>query len=383
MDDKEIGIYIHIPFCKQKCLYCDFPSYAGAESYMEPYLNALLEEMTSVGGKLSDYNIKSIYIGGGTPTYFKTSYIGNILETCYLHFNIEDDAEITIEANPGTLDRRKLLDLKSFGINRLSLGVQAWQNRLLKFLGRIHDSQQVVSNIQWARDAGFDNISVDIMFGLPNQTVEEWMDTLRNVCSLKVEHISAYSLKIEEGTALCTMVQDGVVQPIDESTERYMYHEGISFLKDRGYIQYEISNFAKGGRKSVHNLIYWKDREYMGFGCSAHSYIDRMRQYNYQDIEQYIYAMNKNGQGVEHKEYIARDVERFEMIMMGLRLTEGVNKLEFKQRFGSSLDSYYGDIISLLKEDGLLEEDHKAIFLTPRGMDIQNTILLDFLDYMG
>jgi len=383
VEEKEIGIYIHIPFCKKKCIYCDFPSYSGAELYMEPYLYALLDEITILGTKFSKYDIKSIYIGGGTPTYFKTSYIGRILETCFSCFNVKENAEITIESNPGTLGKKTFLELKRLGINRLSLGVQAWQNELLKFLGRIHTSQQVVSSVRWAREAGFQNINVDIMFGIPNQTVEEWMVTLENVCSLEVDHISAYSLKIEEDTALYSMVQNGVIHPMDECTERHMYHEGISFLRQRGYIQYEISNFAREGKKSVHNLIYWKDDEYIGFGCGAHSYINRVRWYNYKDIEQYIYTMNKNGHGMEYREYIDSNIERFEMIMMGLRLIEGVNKAEFERRFGKPLDFYYRDAISQLKRNGLLDENDSSIYLTPRGLDIQNTVLLAFLDYMG
>ena len=382
MGNRELGIYIHIPFCKSKCLYCDFPSYAGAESYMTPYLEALLREIKLVREDICDYKIKSIYIGGGTPTYFKTDYIEKILETCYRLFHIDKDAEITIEANPGTLDIDKLMALRRFGINRLSMGVQAWQGKHLKALGRIHSSDQVRADIDWARTAGFENISVDLMFGLPNQTVSEWMDTLENVCRLDVEHISAYSLKVEEGTPLYEMVQGKDIQLIDEVIERQMYSEGISFLGDHGYLQYEISNFAKEGFKSVHNLIYWKDEEYIGFGCGAHSYIDNVRWHNYSSIAKYVEAIEMNGNGIEHREYISTDVERFETIMMGLRLAEGVNKKEFLQRFGKPIDFYYRDAICKLKNDGLLKEDDLSIYIPPKGMDIQNTILLAFLDYI-
>ncbi len=382
MKDGEIGIYIHIPFCMKKCLYCDFPSYAGVKWQMAPYLKALLKEMKAARDEIADYNIGSIYIGGGTPTFFKTPYISSIMETCTSLFNIDGAAEVTIEANPGTLNKERLKVLREMGINRLSIGVQAWQTGLLRTLGRIHDSNQVISDIDWAREVGFENISVDLMFGLPNQTFDQWAETLDNVCNLDVEHVSAYSLKVEEGTPLYTMVANGTLELVDEDTERNMYHHGISFLKSKGYIQYEISNFAKEGYRSRHNLRYWKNGEYIGFGCGAHSYLRGMRRYNYPQIEKYIDTIEKRGHAIADSEYVGKDIERFETVMMGLRLMEGVNKREFLERFGNSLDFYYGDVILKLKTDGLLREDDTSICLTMRGMDIQNTVLLAFLDYM-
>lgn len=383
MANREIGIYIHIPFCKSKCLYCDFPSYAGAEGEMESYLEALLQEMDIEKDHIYDSKIKSIYIGGGTPTYFKTDYIGEILYKCYELFDVGKDAEITIEANPGTLDREKLMDLREYGINRLSMGLQAWQSRHLKALGRTHDSNKVREEVISAKAIGFGNISVDLMFGLPSQTMDEWMETLENVCSLDVEHISAYSLIIEEGTPLYNMVQRKEIRPIDEDIERQMYREGVAFLKSNGYDQYEISNFAKRGFKSIHNLIYWRDEDYIGFGCGAHSYTENIRRYNYYKIRDYIAAIEQSGSATEYREYIDTDIERFEMIMMGLRLIEGVDKGKFLQRFGKPIDFYYRDVILKLKHDGLLAEDDQAIYVTPRGMDIHNTVLLAFLDYIN
>lgn len=383
MANRELGIYIHIPFCKSKCLYCDFPSYAGAEGEMESYLEALLQEMELGKNHIYDRKIKSIYIGGGTPTYFKTDYIGKILHKCYELFDIDRGTEITIEANPGTLDRQKLIALREYGINRLSMGLQAWQSRHLKALGRTHDSDKVRTEVNSAKAIGFENISVDLMFGLPGQTMDEWIETLENVCSLDVEHMSTYSLIIEEGTPLHEMVERKEVRPIDEDIERQMYREGIAFLKSNGYEQYEISNFAKKGFQSIHNLIYWRDEDYIGFGCGAHSYTENIRRYNYHKIGDYIAAIEQSGSAIEYREHIDTNIERFEMIMMGLRLTEGVDKGEFLQRFGKPLDFYYRDVILKLKHDGLLAEDYQSIYITPRGMDIHNTVLLAFLDYIN
>lgn len=382
MGNEDLGIYIHIPFCQSKCLYCDFPSYAGQEEKMEAYFRALLREIDIQSNYISKKKIRSIYIGGGTPTYFRTSYIGKILDRCYSQFTISGEEEITIEANPGTLDREKLIALKGFGINRLSVGLQAWQLKHLKALGRTHDSNRVKSEIESAREVGFENISVDLMFGLPSQTIYDWVETLEKVCSLETDHISAYSLIIEEETPLYEMVRRGEHSPIDESLERHMYREGVSILEGNGFEQYEISNFAKRGYRSIHNLIYWENGNYIGFGCGAHSNTDNIRRYNYRGIDDYILAMDSCRNPVEHRECIDLDIERFETIMMGLRLIDGIDKNRFLHRFGKPIDFYYRDTISKLKGDGLLGEDEKSIYVTSRGMDIHNTVILEFLDYV-
>ncbi|NMA94860.1 MAG: oxygen-independent coproporphyrinogen III oxidase [Clostridiales bacterium] len=380
MKKEDIGVYIHIPFCMSKCVYCDFVSYAGLEDMMEPYLGALLREIELNMTPLQNRGIKSIYIGGGTPTFYETDYIGRILEKCYSTFKIKADAEISIEANPGTVDEEKLKDLRRYGINRMSIGLQAWQQVHLEALGRNHSSEMIKKEIEWAKDAGFNNLNIDLMFGLPDQDMDEWVETLDKVTDLNVEHISTYSLIVEEDTPLFDMVDRGDMRLLNEDVERAMHKEAIKRLKDSGYEHYEISNFAKPNFKSVHNLIYWQNQDYIGFGCAAHSYINNIRRYNYRDIKEYIYNVNQKQTFIEYREHIEPDIERFESVMMGLRLIEGLDKEDFRKRFGRPIHFFYGNAIEQLKEDGFLEESNRSIYVTSKGMDIHNTILLAFLD---
>ena len=258
---KTIGLYIHIPFCRQKCLYCDFPSWAGKEGQMQGYVDALTKEIENRGKAYSDRKVISVFFGGGTPTTLSVPMLEQLMQAVFESWDIAEDAEITTEANPGTLDGEMAAALKKMGFNRLSMGVQAWQNRLLKDLGRIHTIESFQENYKAVREAGFGNVNTDLMFALPNQTMADWQETVRNIVALHPEHISAYSLILEEGTPFFDRYEKGELEPAAEELDREMYHWAVDYLAKMGYGQYEISNFAKKGRQSRHNRIYWQADE--------------------------------------------------------------------------------------------------------------------------
>jgi len=376
---RQLGVYIHFPFCLKKCHYCDFPSYQGMERWMEPYLEALFREILEWKGEVCDYAVKSIYLGGGTPTLFSGKQIARVLEVCFKSFNVRKDAEITIEANPGTVDLDKLSALRGAGVNRLSIGLQAWQDKHLRFLGRIHSSSDFVQSVMYAKEAGFENINVDVMFGLPYQTVEDWLETLEKVCSFEIQHISMYSLKVESGTPLHRWYEQGKFSLPTQEEDRLMYYKGREYVSGFGLKQYEISNFAIPGKECVHNLIYWHNEEYIGCGSGAHSYFNNERFSNTSDVEEYIQAVMNGTQRINYREKIGEEDERFETVMLGLRLVEGVNKQRFKARFGRDIEFYYGKTIKKLMKQGLLIDDEVSIRLTEKGMDVQNVVLLEFM----
>jgi len=377
---RDIGLYIHFPFCLRKCNYCDFFSYQGMEEWISPYVDALCKELREWKEKLVDYRVKTIYIGGGTPTLVPAELTARVLDLCRIIFYVKDDAEITIEANPGTISREKLSVLKSSGINRLSMGLQAWQERHLKTLGRLHRSEDFIRSVDSARDAGIDNINADVMFGLPGQTIDEWLETLYRVCMLGMEHISMYSLKVEEGTLFYTWLRQGKINLPTQEEDRLMYYKGRNFLHQHGLEQYEISNFAVSGRECIHNLIYWNNEEYIGCGSGAHSYFNKERFSNHRDIKSYVEAVMTGTSRIEYRELVDETNERFETIMLGLRLVRGIDKEGFVRRFGRDIYHYYGDAVEKLIGKELLVDDGRYIRLTNRGMDVQNSVLLEFLD---
>lgn len=376
---RQLGIYIHFPFCARKCHYCDFPSYQGMERWMQPYLEALCREIGEWKDKLCGYTVKSIYLGGGTPTLFSGEQIAKVLEVCFNSFCVREDAEITVEANPGTVDRDKLSALRKAGVNRLSIGLQAWQDRHLRFLGRIHCSGDFVKSVMDAKEAGFENINVDVMFGLPCQTIGKWLETLEKACSFGIQHVSMYSLKVEEGTPLHRLYEQGRFSLPTQEEDRLMYYRGREYVARFGLKQYEISNFAIPGKECVHNLIYWHNEEYIGCGSGAHSYFNNERFSNTADVKEYIRSAVDGTPRVDYRERIGKEDERFETIMLGLRLVEGVSKQKFKDRFGRDMEFYYGHVIKRLVEQGLLIDDGASIRLTPMGMDVQNVVLLEFM----
>lgn len=373
-ENKEVGLYIHIPFCKQKCLYCDFPSFCGKEKLMLDYAKALGEEIRSIAHR----KIGTIFIGGGTPTYLNMEG-WNIIKDSIKGLDKAKDIEFSVEMNPGTVDKEKLKFLKNMGVNRLSVGLQAWQNVLLKKLGRIHEIKDFIEAYNEAREVGFNNINIDIMFGLPDQTMEDLKETLQKVVELNPEHISCYSLIIEEGTIFNKLYDEEKLNVPTEDIERDMYAYCIKFLKDKGYSQYEISNFSKEGRKCKHNLIYWDLKEYIGCGSAAHSYIDGIRYRHTENVEKYIETMN-NGEDIKmdlHKNSLKEDMEEF--MFMGLRKIKGISVDEFRKRFNKNIMDVYKDTINKYLENNLLIMDEGRICLSARGIEVSNSVMCDFI----
>lgn len=376
---KTIGLYIHIPFCRQKCLYCDFPSWAGKEGQMQGYIDALTKEIENRGKEYADRKVVSVFFGGGTPTTLTVPMLEQLMQAVFANWDIAEDAEITTEANPGTLDGEMASALKRMGFNRLSMGVQAWQNRLLRDLGRIHTIETFQENLKAVREAGFTNINADLMFALPNQSMADWQETVRNIVALNPEHISAYSLILEEGTPFFDRYEKGELKPAEEDLDREMYHWAVGYLAEHGYEQYEISNFAKKGRESRHNRIYWQAEEYLGMGLGSHSYMAGERFHNIYDLQKYMQADGDVSLLKEEVEVITEEDALAEFMFLGLRLTEGVSFARFRERFGREMKNIYGEQIEELEKDGLLQEDEKGIRLTARGVDISNFVFEKFL----
>ncbi|MGN0135242.1 radical SAM family heme chaperone HemW [Anaerotignum sp.] len=374
-----IGLYIHIPFCRQKCLYCDFPSFAGKEGMMQAYVDALTAEIRNRGKEYHRRKVSSVFFGGGTPTVLEISMLKQLMQAIFASWDVAEDAEITTEANPGTLDPEMAGALRKMGFNRLSMGVQAWQNRLLKDLGRIHTIEEFLKNYQAVREAGFENVNVDLMFALPHQTMADWQETVKNITALQPEHISAYSLIIEEGTPFFDRYEKGLLEPASEELDREMYHWAVDYLAENDYAQYEISNFAKKGRQSRHNRIYWQAEEYLGMGLGAHSYMEGKRFHNEYDLQAYIAAKGEVSLLKEEIEVITETDALAEFMFLGLRLTEGVSFERFRARFGKEVYEIYGAQVAELTEAGLLEEDAEGIRLTRRGMDVSNVAFEKFL----
>ena len=342
-------------------------------------MDALTKEITNRAKEYSDRKVVSVFFGGGTPTTLSIPMLEQLMQAILANWDIAKDAEITTEANPGTLDREMADALKKMGFNRLSMGVQAWQNRLLKDLGRIHTIESFQENYHAIREAGFDNVNTDLMFALPNQIMEDWQETVQNIVALEPEHISAYSLILEEGTPFYDKYEKGELKPAEEELDREMYHWAVEYLAEHGYSQYEISNFAKNDRQSRHNRIYWQAEEYLGMGLGSHSYMNGERFHNIYDLQGYIKADGEVSLLKEEVEIITEEDALAEFMFLGLRLTEGVSFERFKERFGQEMKNIYGSQIAELVRDGLLEEDEIGIRLTGRGVDISNFVFEKFL----
>lgn len=371
---KSVALYIHIPFCAQKCLYCDFPSYAGKENCMMEYAMALASEIDS----LKYRKIKTIFIGGGTPTYLSLEG-WKIISKSIERLDTDPNLEFTVEGNPGTFTTEILNLLKEMGVNRLSIGLQATQDSLLKELGRIHTYEDFKQSFEMARNIGFHNINVDLMFGLPSQSLVQWLDTLEKITQLSPEHLSCYSLIIEEGTVFYNKFKNGTLKLPHEELERAMYYETIEHLRKKGYMQYEISNFAKDHMVCNHNLVYWNLDEYIGCGSAAHSYIDGFRYRNEENIEKYIEKMNVKGNVKLEKTKNSQKDDMEEFMFMGLRKIEGISKNEFKQRFNIDIHSVYGTVINKYIITKFMVECDDNIFLTYEGIQLSNVIMSEFL----
>ena len=387
---REIGIYVHIPFCKQKCYYCDFKSYANKEELIEKYIKWLKYEIKEVGeGNKLDYEndlddlvtVKTIDIGGGTPSYLDSKYIKEIIEEIRENFKLADKVEITIEVNPGTVNKTKLLDYINSGINRISIGLQSKDNELLKRIGRIHKYEDFLQTYNMAREVGFKNINVDLMLALPGQTIAKLEKGLKQVIDLQPEHISLYSLIIEDGTKIEKMLKNNEITLPDENIERKMYWETKKVLEEAGYIHYEISNFAKEGYKSEHNWNCWSQKEYMGFGVAAHSYTNDVRFSNIDSIEEYIenYEQGNVTDNFVFHEKQTQSSKMKEYMMLGLRKIEGISIQEFKNKFvGNPLYIYRKELQKLVEEE-LIEIELDKIKLTKKGLDFANIVWEEFI----
>ncbi|AEV69324.1 radical SAM family heme chaperone HemW [Acetivibrio clariflavus] len=374
-----IGIYIHIPFCKTKCYYCDFNSFACRDEFVPAYFSALKKEIALYSEKLKGFNIKSVFIGGGTPSSVDAQYIYEVMHLIYKEFCIDKEAEISIEANPGTLTVEKLKTYKDIGINRISIGLQAWQDTILKRLGRIHTSEEFEQNFKAARKIGFDNINVDLIFGIPGQTVEDWRYTLEMVTALEPEHLSCYSLKIEEGTVFGNMLERGELVPLEDDIDREMYSFCKDYLLKKGYRHYEISNFAKPGFTCRHNLIYWQAEEYIGFGTGAHSFFESARFNNKYDLEGYINDIKEGKAVSENFEFINEKERMAEFMILGLRLIDGVRMEDFRRRFNEEIHKVYGHQIDRMVEKNLLTVKDGRIALSSLGLDFANQVFMEFI----
>lgn len=392
---EELSLYIHIPFCVRKCGYCDFLSAPADEKARDRYVQALLMEIERYRGtETADRKIKTLYIGGGTPSTLSVKQLECIMQKIKCTFNFHGDMETSMEMNPGTASKEKCRALYQMGINRLSIGLQSTNDMELKTLGRIHSYEDFLNTYTWCREAGFQNINVDLMAALPYQTVESYTTGLRKIIRLAPEHISAYSLILEEGTPFYQKYNSGCYPLPDEEQERLMYRETEQILAQAGYERYEISNYAKKGYACRHNLVYWQGGDYLGLGLGSSSYMDGVRFHNTTDFNTYV----NQGAYVEDREGLSVQAKMEEFMFLGLRVMAGVSGTEFEKRFGKTMEDVYGDVLRKHEEEGLLQierkEDRKEaaaaepakgktniekVMLTTNGVDVSNYVFVDFL----
>jgi len=372
------AVYVHIPFCRQKCKYCDFNSYAAASSLYEAYIDALISEIIFRSSELRDLNIKSIYIGGGTPTLLTPFLLEKVLTSIKKHFLVAKDAEVSIEANPETLTADKAVALRQIGINRMSIGFQSLDNDCLRALGRKHTAKQAINAFKVAREAGFDNINVDLIFGAPGQSLAGWALTLEQAISLEPEHVSCYGLTVEPGTRLEHEIASGKLKVADQDLQSDMFVYTIESLNESGYEHYEISNYAKGGKQCKHNLVYWNNGDYIGFGAGAHSKIGNKRFHNVLGIEDYINS-SRNYSYTEGVLELTMKGEMSDTIFLGLRKMEGVSLKEFELSFGISLLNLYAEQVKELISDGFVRIENGRLKLTQKGILLGNEVFLRFI----
>jgi oxygen-independent coproporphyrinogen-3 oxidase len=365
------GLYVHIPFCKSKCLYCDFNSYQGLDALHDSYVSALIKEIELAARKRDLPAVTSVYFGGGTPTSLNAKLLRKILSVCLSVFSVSPDIEVSIEANPDTIDLAKLIELRKSGFNRLSIGAQSFNKTFLGVLGRPHKLDEILDGYFNARKAGFDNINLDLIFGIPGESRDDWAKTLQQAVTLNPEHISAYCLTLSEKKSL--------LKEAEEDVQADMYLYARSYLESQNFKHYEISNFARNDRRCRHNLLYWKNRAYLGFGAGAHSHLDQTRFYNCSFPADYIRKIERTGNAcVEAKDVSSEDMVA-ESAFLGLRLNEGINLCDFKQRCGVSFENYYASQVESLKARGLLEANGDYLRLTERGLLLANQVFMEFV----
>lgn len=412
--EQPLALYIHVPFCIKKCAYCDFLSAPAALNVQREYVKALKREIAAEAKRAAEYKVISVFFGGGTPSILETGEIAEILKVIADSFRLCRDAEITVECNPGTLDAAKLASYRQAGANRLSIGLQSADNRELVLLGRIHTWEEFLDSYRLARAAGFQNINIDLMSALPGQTLSSYTDTLKKVIALEPEHISAYSLMIEEGTPFyerygtkakeksgaghgkcreqtgktesseslpendAEVCKEPAALP-DEETERLMYEQTGLILKQAGYDRYEISNYAKAGRECRHNICYWERTEYLGFGTGAASLFRGCRFERERELAAYLRRIEGGGSAVTNLQQLSKQDAMEEFMFLGLRMMKGIEKSRFRQEFGQDIYEVYGDVLYKYKRLELLAEEDDKICLTGRGIDVSNVIFSDFI----
>lgn len=370
-----LALYLHIPFCRSKCVYCDFASYPNSESRIEPYLTALREELDGWRPALQNYELATMFIGGGTPSILAGDQIADLMEAVRGAVSVRPGAEITMEANPGTTSPDQLRTCRRAGVNRISFGAQAMNDGLLKGLGRIHTAAEVAEAVRMARDAGFDNLSLDLMYALPGQTMELWLDTLDRAAALNPDHISAYSLIVEEGTPMFDLAQSGKVSLPDDDLTIDMQRAAIDRLEAEGYRRYEISNYARAGRECRHNIAYWQRGEYLGLGCAAHSLMNGERFENPRSLADYL-------AGVRRCEAVrlTREDAMEETLMLATRMTEGMSLEGYRREFGVDFAADHQRTIDRLRSLGLIEIENGFLRLTRSGLEVQNAVVVELLD---
>ena len=375
--DSPLGLYIHIPFCRAKCTYCDFNSYPGQEALFEDYTTALVWEMEQVGRA----QVHTIYVGGGTPTVLPLSHLARILRQVQMCFAAKSDAEVSLEANPGTVGSVLLAGLRALGVNRLSLGVQSFDDQELRLLGRIHTAAEAVKAFGAAREAGFENINLDLIYGLPKQSLATWQTTLAGAVALAPEHLSLYALSVEEGTPLAGQIARGALPQPDPDLGAEMYEVAEEVLATEGYVHYEISNWARDeAHRCLHNLGYWRNEAYLGLGAGAHSWRGGRRWANLASPQAYIAAVLAGKRPVATEEAIGAELEMGETMMMGLRLLdEGVAYERFRARFGCDLRQRYAAEMAELAQLDLIETDAHRVRLSRRGRLLGNQVFMRFL----
>lgn len=384
---KELELYVHIPFCVRKCNYCDFLSFPAGEDFRKRYVDNVIKEIQQAQDRGNDV-VSSVFFGGGTPSILPGEEIARILAALEKKYAFLPEAEITVECNPGTVDAKKLDIYRSAGVNRLSFGLQSSDNKELRELGRIHTWEDFLQSFRMARAAGFSNINVDLMSALPGQSTESWERTLKKTALLKPEHISAYSLIIEEGTPFYEKYGaedekrargDFVSRLPSEEEERYMYQRTEEILSSYGFLRYEISNYAQPGYSCRHNLGYWQRKNYRGFGLGASSLMEECRFKNIENVQEYMERAERGKSCVFEKENLSIQDQMEEFMFLGLRLTRGISEMDFAEKFGRPVQEIYGDVLKKLEGQGMLVRRQGRIFLTSRGIDVSNYVLSEFL----
>lgn len=372
------GIYIHVPFCKRKCKYCDFVSFSCTSNNIEEYFECLIKEIESKS-KCTNKQVTTIYIGGGTPSIPDSKYIVKTIEKIKQCFKVADNCEITIEINPGTITKEKLVDYKNAGVNRISIGLQSTSDRILELIGRIYNYQEFLNTYNLVRELGYNNINIDLMLGIPTQTEDELLESLKKVVELNPNHISIYSLIVEENTEMEKMITSGKLELPSEDLERKMYWQTKKVLEKNEFNQYEISNFAKKGYESKHNIDCWNQEEYIGIGLAAHSYLNRKRFSNTCDLNEYIKNKSALEKNIIVNEIQNKEEQAKEFMMIGLRKINGISISEFERKFRINPLFYFRFEIDKLVEKGLIEVDLDRVKLTKKGLDFANIVFEEFV----